>query len=67
MKRFFKAFLPNLTIALAISLLVIVILDNRNPMMGFLMGRQFMILAISTCVCAMLSAIVLYASWRNEK
>ena len=65
--RFFKSFLPNLTIALAISLAVIVILDNRNPMMGFLMGTQFMVLAISTCVCAILSSIVLYASWRRKR
>lgn len=65
--KFLKIALPNISISLAISLLVVLILDNYNPMMGFLMGTPFQILALLTCVSAIATGIVLYASQFKKK
>ncbi len=67
MKKFLRGFLPNLTIALNVALLIVFYLENRNPMMGFMVGAPFLTLAISSCVCSIGAAIVLYASWRKPK
>lgn len=64
--RFLKAILPNLSIALSLALIVLVILDNRNPFMGFLRSGQAQILILIAALVSMLTAIVLYASWRRE-
>lgn len=61
-----KAFLPNLTIALNIALIVVVYLDRRNPMMGFLVGAPFMVLVCSCALCSLMTAIVLYVDWRGS-
>lgn len=61
--KYLKAVLPNVSIALTISLFVVIILDNRNPMMGFLVGAPFLVLAVLTCVVSLATAIVLYVSW----
>lgn len=65
--RFWRGFLPNLTIALNVVLMIVVYLDMRNPMMGFLMGAPFVTLAACCCVCSIATAVVLYASWRKRK
>lgn len=64
--KFLKAFLPNLTIALNITLIVVVYLDRRNPMMGFLVGAPFMVLVCSCALCSLVTAIVLYVDWRRS-
>lgn len=64
--RFFRAFLPNVTICLNIALLIVIYLDRRNPMMGFLVGAPFMVLAVSAIVCSVATAIILYAMWRKQ-
>lgn len=64
--RFFRAALPNLSIALNIALLIVVYLDRRNPMMGFLVGAPFVVLAAACGICSVAAALVLYASWRKE-
>lgn len=64
--KFLRAMLPNLTIALNISLLVIVYLDQRNPMMGFLMGTPFLVLAAMCALCSIVSAGLLYGDWRKS-
>lgn len=61
--KFFKAVLPNISIALTIALFVVIFLDNRNPTMGFLMGAPFFVLAVLTCVSSLATAVVLYADW----
>lgn len=63
--KFLNALLPNLTISLNLVLLVVLYVDSRNPMMGFLMGAPFMVLEIAACVCSIATAIVLYAKWRK--
>ena len=50
--KFLKAVLPNISIALSLSLLVLVIVDNRNPMMGFLRSVQAQILIAVAAVIA---------------
>lgn len=64
--KFLKAVLPNISIALSLSLLVLVIVDNRNPMMGFLRSVQAQILISVAAVIAIATAAVLYAVWRRD-
>ena len=63
--KFLNALLPNLTISLNLVLLIVLYLNSRNPMMGFLTGAPFLVLVILTCVCSLATAIILYAKWRN--
>ena len=65
--RFLKGFLPNLTIALNVALLIVFYLESRNPMMGFMIGAPFMTLSIAACVCSIGTAVVMYATWRKPK
>lgn len=64
--KFLKAVLPHISIALSISLMVVVYLDRRNPMMGFLMGAPFLVLAVLACGASIATAVVLYYSWRTR-
>ena len=63
--RFFYTVIPNLAISLDLALLVTLYLDLRNPMMGFLMGAPFLVLAISACVTSIISAALLYGACRK--
>ena len=64
--KFFRAAVPNLSMALNVALMVVIYLDRRNPMMGFLVGAPFLVLIIASCVCSIATAILLYAKWRNN-
>ena len=64
--KLFHVLIPNLAISLNISLLILIYLDMRNPMMGFLSGTPFLILAGSCCVCSILSCAILYSSYRKR-
>lgn len=63
--KFFRGFLPNLSIALNIALVIVIYLDKRNPMMGFLVGAPFVVLLIACVACSIASAVVLYGDWRK--
>lgn len=63
--KFWKAALPNLSLAFNIALLIVLYLDRRNPMMGFLIGAPFAGLLICSCIASLATAVVLYASWRK--
>ena len=65
--RFFRGVLPHISIALSICLIVVVYLDRRNPMMGFLMGAPFFVLACAVAAAAIATAVTLYAQWRKPK
>lgn len=65
--KFFKGIVPNISIVLTLTLIVVLILDRRNPMMGFLSGRPGSVLIIACAVFSLISAVTLYASWRKEK
>lgn len=64
--KFLKGFLPNLTIALNLVLLIVIYLDLRNPLMGFLIGTPFLMLVCLCVLCSITTAIVLYADWRKK-
>jgi len=64
--KFWNAMLPNLTISLNLVLLIVMYLNSRNPMMGFLVGTPFLVLLILSCVCSIATAVILYAKWRNH-
>mgnify|MGYP003538592901 CR=1 FL=1 len=63
--RFLNAVLPNLTISLNLVLLIVMYLNSRNPMMGFLVGTPFLVLIVLSCVCSVATAVLLYAKWRK--
>lgn len=65
--RFLRGVLPHISIALSICLVVVVYLDRRNPMMGFLMGAPFFVLAVAVAVVSVATAVTLYAQWRKPK
>ncbi len=59
--KYLKNALPNISISLSVSMLVILVLDSYNPMMGFLMGTPFQVLTVLTCVSSIATGIVMYA------
>lgn len=65
--KLFHVLIPNFAISLNISLMILIYLDMRNPMMGFLSGTPFLILAGACCVCSILSGAVLYGSYRKQR
>ena len=65
--RFLRGVLPNLSIALNICLVVVVYLDRRNPMMGFLFGAPFFTLVAATAVVSVATAAISYYHWRKTK
>ena len=65
--KFAKAILPNVTIALNLAMAVVVYLDMRNPMMGFMSGPAFWGLYILTFATSVATAVVLYKWWRTPK
>lgn len=65
--KFLKFFLPNFTIVLSIALVTLLYLDNRNPMMGFLYGKPFVLLGGALAICSISVSIMFYISWQKEK
>lgn len=65
--RFLRGFLPNLTIALNLVLLIVIYLDLRNPLMGFLVGTPFLVLTCACVLCSVITAVLLYADWRKTR
>ena len=65
--KFFRAILPNLSIALQLALLVLVILDLFNPRVGLLSGLPFVLLFAASFLSAVITAILLYADWRRDE
>ena len=64
--RFLKRTLPHLAISLNLALMIVIYLDMRNPMMGFLMGAPFAVLAASCCISSIVVAVTLYVSYRKN-
>ena len=65
--RFLKGALPNISIALTLALMVVVYLDRRNPMMGFLSGAPFFVLALLAGIASVATSVVLYSDGRSHK
>lgn len=65
--KLLHAVIPNLAISMNIVLIIVIYLDMRNPMMGFLEDTPFYVLAIATAVVSLTSAITLYGSYRKKQ
>ena len=65
--KLFLSIISNVCVALNVSVLVVLYLDMRNPMMGFLSGRQFYSLGIICCILSIVSSIFLYSGIRGRK
>ncbi len=65
--KWIRRALPHLTIAFAIALLTVAILNEFNPRMGFLQGRPALVLICAACLCAAACGAVLYSRDRREK
>ena len=65
MKRL-KLFLAMLTNALALSLLVLLLLDLRNPYMEFLSSVPSRVLMAALCLCALATAVFFLAEQRQK-
>lgn len=65
--RFLKCVLPNLSIALTLALVTLVILDWFNPMLGFLTGTWFHVFFGLCAIANLLTAGVLYAWSRRAR
>ena len=63
--KFWKAFMPNLCISLWLALLTLVILDQFNPLIGFLKGRAFLVLVTLCAIASISSAVGLYRGYRR--
>ena len=64
--KLFRVILPNLTIALNIAAAIVVYLDLRNPMMGFLVGAPFLTLMTLCIVCSVTTAAMLFRHGYTE-
>ena len=64
---FWRKLVPNFSICVHLALVVVIYLDLRNPMMGFLEGKPFLILAGLAVVSAIASSVVLYADSRSGR
>lgn len=64
--KYLKSLLPNVSIACSVALMIVIYLDLRNPMMGFLSGGPFLVLALLTALSSIATAIVLYRDYRKE-
>ena len=57
--------LPHLTMSLAAAVLVLVILNYYNPLLGFLSTAYSKIILVIFCLCALLSSVGAVALYRD--
>ena len=65
--RLFHVIVPNLAVSFDLALMILLYLDMRNPMMGFLEGAPFYVVAALACVLSIVSAVSLYATHRKSQ
>lgn len=64
---FWRKLLPNFSICVHLAMIVVIYLDMRNPMMGFLEGMPFLVLAAASVVSAIGTSVVLYGDSRSGR
>ena len=64
--RFLRSFLPHLSLALALGLIVLVVLDNVNPMMAFLTSRPSKIFMLAVCLSSVVVSLICIVRDRRE-
>ena len=57
---------PHLSIALNLALLVIVILDVFNPLLGLLKGSVFLLFLAADVLCSLVTALLLILRQRRD-
>lgn len=62
-----RNFLPHLSVALNAALLVVVILNIYNPLLGLLRGAAFLVLLGCCLASSLATAITLIARQRREE
>ena len=62
-----RSFLPHLSVALNAALLVVVILNIYNPLLGLLRGAAFLVLLGCCLASSLATAITLIARQRREE
>lgn len=67
MRAFFEKTIPNLNIALTLSLLTVTVLHIFNPMMGFFHGKPIIVLVGAECVVSLINAFSSYFSARRRR
>lgn len=65
--KFFRSTVPNLTVSLSVAVIVIVVLDYYNPMMGFLHSGAARVLVLVTAIFSLIASLSSYIAWRREK
>ena len=65
--RLFHVIVPNLAVSFDLALMILLYFDMRNPMMGFLEGAPFYVVAALACVLSIISAVLLYATHRKSQ
>ena len=62
--KFWRTIVPNLCISLWLALLTLVILDQFNPLIGFLQGRAFLALVVLCAFASLACAVTVYRDMR---
>lgn len=63
---FWRKWMPNLSLCLNLALVVVIYLDMRNPMMGFLEGMPFLVLSGAAICASICTAVTLYGDSRKS-
>lgn len=63
---FWRKWMPNLSLCLNLALVVVIYLDMRNPMMGFLEGMPFLVLSGAAILASICTAVTLYGDSRRS-
>lgn len=63
---FWRKWMPNLSLCLNLALVVVIYLDMRNPMMGFLEGMPFLVLSGTAIFASVCTAVTLYGDSRKS-
>lgn len=63
--NFFSRIMPHLSFALSVALIVVAILNSRNPAMGFLLSTPGLVLSLLAGICGLVCALQLIV--RNRK
>ena len=63
--RFLKDFLPHMAVSMLLGMVVLVILDDRNPLMNFLTSNVSKVYILAMCAVSVI-ALVMYISDRRS-
>ena len=64
---FWRKLVPNFSICVHLAMVIVIYLDMRNPMMGFMEGWPFLVLAGFAVLSGIASSVLLYADSRRSR